>query len=472
MAVPKSAAVAESQEFKELIMSINQKLSAYIKQSSYDDLPPQVVEKAKYLILDTLGVGLAGWQAPGCREVTQIIPTWSQRDPQGATIIAHNLKTGPGDAAFANSTMMHALDFDDTLDSSALHTMVSVFPAALALGEVSGVSGRQLLNATILGIDIICRLANAVTTPLSWIRTATCGSFGAAAAAAKILDLPLEQIQDTLGIVYSQTAGNAQCLVDGSLVKRMQPAFAARAGVFSALLAQTGITGASSPFTGQYGFFNLYEGGKAKTEKVTKALGQHFGLMDLSLKPYPSCRMTHGAIDAALALQKSHSIKSSEIKQVTVNTSTMVAEMVGNPFKLRTDPQVDAQFSIPYTVAVALKRGKPRLEDFSKELISDPETLELVKKISVIPTTNLHDNDISSVSIAITTQDEKIYTLSQDHLLGSPAAPMSADACLDKFNDCISFSGRDDISRKSPEIVDLVLHLEEVDNLQQLTTLL
>ncbi|MCK5539467.1 MAG: MmgE/PrpD family protein [Deltaproteobacteria bacterium] len=453
-------------------MSLNRELSAYIWQSSFDDLPPQTIEKAKHLILDVLGVGIAGWQAPGCREVIQTISSWNRETQPGATIITHDLRAGPGDAAFVNSTMMHALDFDDTLDSSALHTMVSVFPAALALGEVSAASGRQLLTATILGVDIICRLASAINTPLSWIRTATCGSFGAAAAAAKILDLPLEQIQNTLGIVYSQTAGNAQCLVDGSLVKRMQPAFAARAGVFSAKLAQNGITGATSPFTGEYGFFNLYEGGKCQTEKVSKDLGQHFGIMDLSLKPYPSCRMTHGAIDAALALQQSHSINADKIEQVTITASTMVAGMVGRPFQLRTDPQVDAQFSIPYTVAVALERGKPRLKDFSKEQIGDPKIQELVKKIVVIPSTNLPENDISSISITITTKNDRTFTLKHNHLLGSPTAPMSSSACREKFDDCLSFSERDDMRRKSSAIVDLVFKLEEIDNLQQLTTLL
>ena len=182
--------------------------------------------------------------------------------------------------------------------------------------------------------------------------------------------------------------------------------------------------------------------------------------------------MTHGAIDAALALQQSHSINTGEIEQITVSTSTMVADMVGKPFRLRTDPQVDAQFSIPYTVAVALERGKPRLEDFSKERIEDLKIQDLVKKIIVTPIANLPENDISFVSITITTRGEKNYTFSHDHLLGSPAAPMSTSACREKFDDCISFSERDDMRRKSSTIVDLVLHLEEIDNLQQLTALL
>jgi 2-methylcitrate dehydratase PrpD len=194
--------------------------------------------------------------------------------------------------------------------------------------------------------------------------------------------------------------------------------------------------------------------------------------MDLSLKPYPSCRMTHGAIDTALDLQRSHAINTSEIKQITVNTSTMVADMVGKPFKLRTDPQVDAQFSIPYTVAVALERGKPRLDDFCKEQIKDPKIQELVKKIVVIPNAKLPENDISSISITILTENQKTFSLSHDHLLGSPAAPMSTCECREKFDDCINFSERDDLRRKSSAIADLVLRLEEVDNLQQLTILL
>ncbi|MEA3334083.1 MAG: MmgE/PrpD family protein [Pseudomonadota bacterium] len=453
-------------------MSLNRELSTYIQQTSYKDLPEQTVKKTKYLILDALGVGLAGWQAPGCKETIQAISSWNRNNQTGATIMAHGLRTGPAEAAFVNSTLMHALDFDDTLDRSALHTMVSVLPTALALGEVSNASGKQLLTATILGVDIICRLAGAINTPLSWIRTASCGSFGAAATAAKTLNLPLEQVQHSFGIVYSQTSGNAQCLIDGSLVKRMQPAFAARAGVFSAQLAQTGITGASFPFTGKYGFFNLYEGGNCETEKITKALGQHFGIMDLSLKPYPSCRMTHGAIDSALSLQRSNPININDIENITVNASAMVADMVGKPFKLRTDPQVDAQFSIPYTVATALIRGKLRLEDFEKEQIEDPKTQDLVKKIVVVPNSSLPQNDISSVSITITTQSGKNYTANHDHLLGSPAAPMNNNECLEKFNDCVNFSKRDDISQKSSAIVDLVLNLEEIDDLQQLTTLL
>jgi 2-methylcitrate dehydratase PrpD len=233
-------------------------LARYVAETNFDMLPRKVVDETKKFILDTIGVGLAGVREPGCREVVDLVNRWSS-NAAGSSIIFYGVKVSPPEAAFANSVLMHALDFDDTLDRSAMHTHVSSLPAALALAEVGNeVDGRTLITAVALGVDITCRIASAITTPLSWIRTATCGSFGAGVAAAKILNASEKQILDTLGIVYSQTAGNAQCLVDGGLVKRMQPGFSARSGVLSAALASKGITGATNVFEGQYGFYNLY----------------------------------------------------------------------------------------------------------------------------------------------------------------------------------------------------------------------
>ena len=453
-------------------MYLNQKMATYLEQKNFDDLPASVIETAKNFILDILATGIAGWEAPGCREAVQTVTAWKQVNHGLATILGYEMKTTPAEAAFANSTIMHALDFDDTLDSSALHTMVSVFPAALALGETNGASGKKLLTAVVLGVDVICRLAAAITNPLSWIRTATCGSFGAAAAAGKILALSQEEQMNNFGIVYSQTAGNAQCLLDGSLVKRMQPAFASRAGVFSSLLAQKGITGARYPFTGEYGFFNLYEGGEVDINRVTDNLGRHYGIMDLSIKPYPSCRMTHAAINAALLLSSRETFKLSDIRQVEVRVAEMAAEMVGKPFVIRDNPQVDAQFSIPYTVAVALLRGKPRLEDFTREKIADPQIQPLSDKIKIAVDHELAANDIEQVTLTVETRDGQQYREKQQHLPGSPALPLTTNECQEKFHDCVTFSQRPDFRRREAEIVDMIFNLEKIDDIRELTALL
>jgi 2-methylcitrate dehydratase PrpD len=449
--------------------TIGGQVARYVAETTFDRLPREVVEETKKFILDTIGVGLAGVREPGCKEVVDLVKAWSS-NPAGSSILFYKRKVSPPEAAFANSVLMHALDYDDTLDSSAIHTHVSSVPAALALAEIrQGTSGKDLIAAVTLGVDITCRIASAITTPLSWIRTATCGSFGAAAAAAKILNLDEKSILATLGIVYSQTAGNAQCLVDGGLVKRMQPGFSARSAVLSAALASRGITGATSIFEGEYGFYNLYERGKVIAERATEKLGEHFGVMDLSIKPYPCCRMTHAAIDAALELSRSHVVDPDDIKEIEVSASKMVSEMVGAPFKIRENPQVDAQFSIPYTVAVALRNGSVLLSDFTAETIKGgASVLELARKVKVMVDPALTDKDISSLEMSVTMLNGQSITHKLDALKGSPLKPMSFDECAAKFNNCLEYAGRSALVENSDFIVDFIFNLEKRQDVSEI----
>jgi 2-methylcitrate dehydratase PrpD len=444
-------------------------LACYVAETTFDMLPREVVDETKKFILDTIGVGLAGVREPGCREVVDLVKMWSS-NPAGSTIIVYKDKVAPPEAAFANSVLMHALDFDDTLDSSAMHAHVSSLPAALALAEVrQGTSGKDLITSVGLGVDITCRIASAITTPLSWIRTATCGSFGSAAAAAKILQLDEKAVLAALGIVYSQTSGNAQCLVDGGLVKRMQPGFSARSAVLSAALASKGVTGATHIFEGEYGFYNLYERGKVIPEKAVEKLGKHFGVMELSIKPYPCCRMTHAAIDAALELSGSHVIDPKDIKEVEVSVSKMVSTMVGAPFTIRDNPQVDAQFSIPYTVAVALSNTRVLLSDFTPETIkAAAPVLELARKVKVAVDPGLTENDISSLQMTITMRNGRILLHKLHALKGSPSRPMSFDECVAKFKTCLEYSGKSAIIENSDRIVDFIFELEKKEDAREI----
>jgi len=448
---------------------IVEKLVTYISETNYDGLPKDVIDETKKFILDTLGVGLAGAREPGCKEVVDLVKKWSLNN-DGSTIIYHGDKVSPPEAAFANSVIMHALDFDDTLDSSAMHAHVSSIPAALAMAENKGkVSGKEFITAVILGVDITCRIASAILTPLSWIRTATCGSFGAAAAAAKILNGSEKEILNTLGIVYSQTAGNAQCLVDGGLVKRMQPGFSARSAVLSAALASQGITGATNLFMGEYGFFNLYERGKVKEENAVKNLGDHFGVMDLSIKPYPCCRMTHASIAAALELYNSHHIDVENISEVVVYVSKMVSDMVGGPFTIRANPQVDAQFSIPYTIAVALRKGEVFLNDFASDTVKkDSDTLEFTKKIKILIDPEISANDISSANMIIRTLKGESVSFKATTLKGSPLQPMTFEECADKFKKCLEYSNKSSLIKNNDIITDFIFNLEKKKDVSEI----
>ena len=449
--------------------AIVERLVTYISETDYNSLPKEVIGETKKFILDTIGVGLAGAREPGCKEVVDLVKKWSPNNT-GSTIIYYRDKVSPPEAAFANSVVMHALDFDDTLDSSAIHAHVSSIPAALAIAENKGkVSGKEFITAVILGVDITCRIASAILTPLSWIRTATCGSFGAAAAAAKILNGSEKEILNTLGIVYSQTAGNAQCLVDGGLVKRMQPGFSARSAVLSAALASQGITGATNLFMGEYGFFNLYERGKVKEENAVKNLGDHFGVMDLSIKPYPCCRMTHASIAAALELYNSHHIDVENISEVVVYVSKMVSDMVGGPFTIRANPQVDAQFSIPYTIAVALRKGEVFLNDFASDTVKkDSDTLEFTKKIKILIDPEISANDISSANMIIRTLKGESVSFKVTTLKGSPLQPMTFEECADKFKKCLEYSHRSSLIKNSHIITDFISNLEKKKDVSEI----
>lgn len=451
-------------------MDATSRILQHITETQFHDLPEAVVDNTKRFILDSIGVALAGCNAPGCREVVDLIKEWGGK-PE-ATIISYGGKVPSPSAAMVNSMMMHALDFDDTLDESALHAHVSVLPAALAAAESSGnISGADLINAVALGVDMVCRLGLSTRRPLSWIRTATCGTFGAAVAAGKVMGLDREKLSNALGIAYSKTAGNAQCLIDGGLVKRMQPAFSAQSGVLSAFLAQSGITGARDFLEGQYGFFNLYESGDYNQEKLVEGLGKEYEGMRLSIKPYPSCRMTHASIDAALAAKNDYNIQPASIEEIVVYVSKMAQEMVGQPFAIRENPQVDAQFSIPYTVATAILGGDVRLEDFEKASIGGASVLDLAKKVRVIVDPGLPARDMNRSHVSVRTRSGT-YEKTIITMKGSPSNPLSVEECIAKFLKCVDYGRLENLKEKASSIIEQVLHLETLENIGGLTTLL
>ncbi len=446
--------------------TLEERLINHIAETDFDDLDQQTVRSCKKLVLDSLGVVFPGGKAPGCPETVELMRSWRSID--GSSVLLHGFSVAPPLAALVNSMMMHALDFDDTLDVSALHAFVNVLPAGLAAAENRGkVSGRDLITALVLGTDVICRLSLAIDRPLSWIRTATCGGFGAAATAGKILGLGKEELSNALGVMYSRTSGNAQGLIEGRLVKRMQPGFAASAGVTSSYLAARGITGSRLFLTGPYGFYNLYEQGDYHAEAVTEGIGEHFTIKDLSLKPYPSCRMTHSTIGAAMKL-KDRVGPVDQIERIDVSVSSMVAEMVGKPFEIGTNPQVDAQFSIGYTTACAFIRGDAFLGDFETDKIKDPAVQRLAERVFVSVNKDIPAKDISQAEMKVTLKEGSVLTHSVRVAPGNPEDPMSDEHCREKFNKCIDYSGvefNEEARKKLISMIDDLEHLQDVNEL-------
>ena len=449
---------------------LESKLVDHVSRVRFEDLPPKVVEYCKLLIIDSFGVTFPGSSAPGCSEVVELTRGWGG---SGSTVLIHGNEAAPPFAALANSTMMHALDFDDTLDATALHTFVTVLPAGLATAEyLGGVDGKTLITALVLGVDMICRVSLGIRRPLSWIRTSTCGSFGAAVTAGKILGLDRERLTNALGVAYSQTSGNAQGLIEGRLVKRMQPGFAAQAGVTSAFLARAGITGSHAFLEGQYGFYNLYERGEYDPGPVVEHLGEHYTILDLSLKPYPCCRMTHASIDAALQLRTVIGTSVQDIEEIRVIASKMVTEMVGKTFVIGTDPQVDAQFSIPYTVSAAILYGDVFLKDFEVAAIMDEEVRALAERVNVTSDPDLPDKDILHARMTIRMKNGQNHEASVNAPLGNPSRPLTMERCKEKFRKCLAQSKVDFDDGSTNELLSMIEDLEQVQDVRLLTALM
>ena len=443
----------------------------YVAETKFSDLPREVVDNTKKFIIDTIGVGIAGIEAPGCQETLGTVRKWG--GVKESTVLLSRYQCPAPWAAFLNSIFMHAIDFDDALDASALHANVSTLPAALALAETQKeTTGKDLICAVAIGQDVTCRIGSSLKRPLAWIRTATCGCFGATAAAGKILKLDKEKIWDALGIAYSQTSGNMQCLLDGALVKRMQPAFAAKAAVISSLLAQNRITGTRNVLEGDYGFFKLYEGNEYDRGILLDGLGKNYTGMELSVKPYPCCRMTHASIDAALRLRKDPRFKISNVEKINVSPSKMSFEMVGSPFQIRKTPQVDAQFSIPYTVAVALTKGDVFLEDFEEKNVFNKDIKMLADKVVVSADPTLDKRDIMHCRIDAVMKGGKTIRAEISALKGNPLNPMGIDDCMEKFRKCASYSSRNISPDKVSSILNTLSSLENIKDIKQLTRLL
>jgi 2-methylcitrate dehydratase PrpD len=409
-------------------------LARHLCRTGYADLPASAVESARRDLLDTFGCMLGGSGSPGIGELFAVISRWGGL-PESRVLLRGVSLPSP-QAALLNASMGHALDFDDTLDTGgSIHPGVSVLGAVLAVSDSLGnVTGKELLLAVALGLDVSCRIALASTVDRGWHRTAAMGVFGAAAAAGKLLRLTPEQMLAAFGIAYSQAAGNRQCILDGALSKRMQAGQAASAGVFSAVLAQTGFTSAHNIFNGRFGFFELYQPNGADPSVLVRELGTAFRGEALSYKPYPCGRPLHAAIDAALAARAQLQItRADDIAAMTIEADPAghADQFERGPAKRRPTQVVEAQFAQPFLIATALVHGRVGITEVDG--LGDPAVLALADRIKGAA------NDCrkkGSLSITVSRTDGRAVTIEAVDPIGSSHKPLTDVQFEAKFRDC------------------------------------
>lgn len=362
-------------------------LSTYVATLRYADMPREVPERAKHLMIDLVGsIVRAGHDSDSTPPILRMIDRLGLGAPGAARVFGQERDYGPATAALLNGVLGHSLDFDDTHADSSLHPSAPVVPAALAAAEMAGAKGAELLTAIVAGFEVCCRLGNALDPTSHYARgfhpTATAGTFGAAAAAGKLLGLDARGLESAFGVAASQAAGSLQFLVNGAWNKRYQVGAAAMNGLIAATLASEGFIGAANAIEGKHGFLHGYTD-NARPEMATADLGSVWETMKIGMKPYPSCRYTHAAIDGLIAMRNEHGWSSDDVIGVTIGLHRNGIVLTGAPLEEKRRPRsvVDGQFSMPFTAAVALHQGRFGWDDYS--LLGDPAIEAIAARVDV-----------------------------------------------------------------------------------------
>ncbi|MER5440449.1 MmgE/PrpD family protein [Streptomyces sp. NPDC002790] len=442
-------------------------------------LDPLVVEAVQANILDTLSCAVAGSTAPAIDVVHSLVKEWGGA-PQ-ADVWVHGGKVPAHHAAWLNSAMAHARDYDDTHDAAILHAGISCVPSALAAGQLNPeATGADLLAAVAAGLETMCRLGTAIEVDIvasGFIYSALLGYFGATAAAGRMLKLTPEQMWDAFGIVFSSVAGNHQVSRDASLMKRMQPGLAAQAGVVAAQLAQRGIRGVRNVFDGADGFSRIYLQGRLDNDVARADLGERFELLNLSYKPYPCCRDTHSAIDAVLDVRERMPRPSSDIRSIRVGVTAPGYQMVCTPEAVRAAPQtiVEAQFSIPYAVAAAWIDGGVRLEHFTDDGVRRKDILELAAKVTPFVDEGI-DRDwrrfVTPAAVSVEFTDGQSAHARVDYAKGHPKSPMSTAEVTGKAENCAALAAQPLTDALPEQLLATTGRLVTLPDLNALTSLL
>ena len=435
------------------------RLCAQLARWRFEDLPAGVVRTLKLFMIDTLGVIAGAANAAGIRELNARLSKWEAGGP--STGLHGMRRYSPPTAALANGAAAHALDFDDQHDPARVHTNCVVLPALLATAEdIGSVNGKDFLLAYAISAELHARLGLACYNSLGkgWHPTMVFGTLAASLGAARLLKLDAEGMRNALGMAFHQASGSAQSMRDGVLSKRLGAGFAARAAVLGAFLAADGLTGTRRPLEGSAGLFALYERGEVNTGLITAGLGSQWHISGYSFKPYPCCRCNHTPIGLAIRLRE-QGVKPGDVRAVEIGMGNVNWLTVGEPYDVRRDSVVHAQFNVAYSFARALTDARIDLHSFQKPAISAPAVVALAGKVRAVDDPAIDATAIEPARVTVTLNDGSIVEVRSDTIKGSPAEPMSEDELMAKFRGCLAF-GLDASRADADKLAEAIMNLE------------
>ena len=446
---------------------ISGQLAQYAANLRYDDLPQDVRTLAHRVLLDTLGCAMAG---AGTDEVAQIRRAMTQANGSGGDTAFWGTpdKAPLPLAALANGAAVHAREIDDF--GGCAHSGSVVIPAALGVAARVGASGRELLTAIVIGYDIARRAMDGgggyqAFKDRGWHSTSTCGGFGAAAASARLLRLDAQRIQWALGYAGSNAGGTWAYIPEGAMSKRVHPGFAAHTGIIAAYLAANDVTGPASIFEAPWGgYYPTYVPGVATPEEATRDLGKDFRIRLTGFKPYAACRGIHSSVDVMLGLRGKHKVRAADVKQVTVRGSPTHLKQLA---KQEVHTLLDAQFSLPYSIAASLVSGGAMLDQYTPEALRRAEVRDLAGRVHLKLEPGVANGDEPFVDVEL--NDGRVLS---DRVLiarGDCENPLSEDELRAKFRTAAAATLD---AAQIARLEDTVMRVAELKDCRELAALL
>jgi 2-methylcitrate dehydratase PrpD len=436
---------------------VSEHLARFVADTQAKDIPPHVRREAKRALLNFFAAALGGCRDPAVDIALCVLSGLA--GPGTAPIIGRPERADMLTAAFINAAGGNVFDFDDTHIPTVIHPTAPVAPAVLALASARRVDGAGLLNALVLGVEIACRLGNAVSPGhyrRGWHITATCGVFGAAAAAGRLLGLDTRRLLWALGNASAQASGLVETL--GSMAKSIGVGNAARNGLFAALLAERGFAGPDLPLEGPRGFIAVMSD-IHDLASLTTGLGDHWEILRNTYKPYPCGVVLNAVIDAVLDLRERHRVQADQIQSIAITGHPLLGERTNRPSPASGR---EAQVSAQHSAVVALLHGAAGIAQYADQVVSDPATLRLRARVSI------HGDEampVGAARVAIRLHDGQTFETAVDHARGSLERPLT-DAEIE--HKLVTLAAHGCPGLDTAPLVDAVWSLENISDVRDL----
>jgi len=436
VAVPHSGAPSRSRSPTAEPGTLSERLARFVASLSPSDLPEPVRERARLLMLDSVGIA---WAAATETWADGPLDAIAGLEPGTTPVLGSAVRASPTAAALLDGLLVHGLDFDDTAQGAIAHTSASALPAALVAASVQRRSGADLLLAYTVAVEVTARVGRAAGGHLhaaGFHPTSLAGTFGAAVAAGWLAGLDAAGLAHAQGIAGSEAAGLLQFLDDGSTVKRAHAGFAASAGLRASALAAAGLSGPPAVYEGRFGLFATHlPGAPVDLDQLTEGLGEHWAVSTVAVKPYPTCHFTHAFADAAIWLREQAGVHPSEIADLEARIHPTPGAMICEPWEAKVQPTTDydARFSLPYAVATAFVRGRLGLAELEPSARADAAVLALARKVRVADDPLSAFPDYFSGELVVTLTDGRVLARREQVNRGSDRRPLGAEEIVTKF---------------------------------------